>query len=156
MNQNTALLEQFYSAFQQRDYKTMQTCYADNAVFNDPAFVNLDAMHVRNMWEMLCVGGKDLQLTYSNITANETKGSAEWIATYTFSATGRKVINHIKSDFTFQDGKIIRQTDTFNFHKWSRQALGFVGASLGWTTFLKNKVREKAAKSLETYIKNKK
>ena len=52
MNQNTALLEQFYSAFQQRDYKTMQTCYADNAVFNDPAFVNLDAMHVRNMWEI--------------------------------------------------------------------------------------------------------
>lgn len=152
MNTNEQLIHQFYQAFQNKDYKTMQSCYADDARFSDAVFQNLDAAQARAMWEMLIKRGKDLQLEYHNVQANETNGSAEWIATYTFSATGKKVINHIKANFIFKNGKIIKHTDQFDFYKWARQALGFTGLILGWTGFVKKKVRQTAMKSLDNFM----
>lgn len=152
MNTNEQLIHQFYRAFQNKDYKTMQSCYADDARFSDAVFQNLDAAQARAMWEMLIKRGKDLQLEYHNVQANETNGSAEWIATYTFSATGKKVINHIKANFIFKNGKIIKHTDQFDFYKWARQALGFTGLILGWTGFVKKKVRQTAMKNLDNFM----
>lgn len=152
MHDNKAVLQQFYTAFQQRDYTTMQNCYADNAMFSDEVFVNLNASEVRAMWEMLCKNGKDLQLEFSNIQASEKSGSAEWIATYTFSKTGRKVVNRIKAEFVFADGKIISHIDRFSFYKWSSQALGLSGKLLGWTSLLRKKVRKSARQSLGDFI----
>ncbi|MBK7871764.1 MAG: nuclear transport factor 2 family protein [Saprospiraceae bacterium] len=152
MNTNEQLIHQFYQAFQNKDYKTMQSCYADDARFSDAVFQNLDAAQARAMWEMLIKRGKDLQLEYHNVQANETNGSAEWIATYTFSATGKKVINHIKANFIFKNGKIIKHTDQFDFYKWARQALGFTGLILGWTGFVKKKVRQTAMKNLDNFM----
>ncbi|MGZ4055249.1 MAG: nuclear transport factor 2 family protein, partial [Bacteroidia bacterium] len=105
--------------------------------------------------EMLCKNGKDLQLEFKNISANENNGSAEWIATYTFSRSGRKVINKIKADFIFENGKIIKHTDYFSFYNWSRQALGLPGFLLGWTSFLKNKIRKQAMKNLADFMSKK-
>src|SRR5271156_3711324 len=104
MNKNEQLIQKFYSCFQNKDYKGMQHCYANNAVFSDAVFVNLNAAQVKAMWQMLITRGKDLQLEFKNIVADEKTGNAEWTATYTFSATGRKVINHIKADFLFGNG----------------------------------------------------
>src|SRR5690348_7256191 len=101
MHPNEELLHRFYTAFQNRDYATMQGCYGENAVFNDPVFVNLDADHTIHMWKMLCVKGKDLQIHFSNIKCDEAHGNATWNATYIFSLTGNKVENRIKSVFTF-------------------------------------------------------
>jgi hypothetical protein len=67
--------------------------------------------------------------------------------------TGRRVHNKIDATFQFQDGKIIRHHDRFNFWKWSFMALGPVGLFLGWSPFIKNKVRKQAAKNLEKFIK---
>jgi limonene-1,2-epoxide hydrolase len=50
---NTETINRFYTAFQKLDYATMQSCYSDDAVFNDPAFGLLDATETRAMWEML-------------------------------------------------------------------------------------------------------
>ena len=140
MHPNQQLLTSFYEAFRQKDYATMQACYADTAVFNDAVFQNLDATHVRNMWEMLIKRGKDLELTYSNIEANDTTGSADWTATYTFSQTKRRVVNHVRANFTFENGKIVNHTDRFDFYTWSKQALGLSGLLLGWTGFMQKKV----------------
>ena len=79
-------------------------------------------------------------------------GSAEWIANYTFSQTGNKVENRIKANFEFENGKIVKHVDEFDFYKWSSQALGFTGKLLGWTSFLKNKVRQTAMKSLTDFM----
>ena len=155
MTTNEQLLHTFYSAFQQRNYKVMQQCYADNAVFSDEVFVNLNASEVKAMWEMLCIRGKDLQLEFKNIKANEEKGSAEWVAVYSFSKTNRKVINRIKSEFTFYDGRIISHLDHFNFYTWARQALGLPGILFGWAKGLKEKVRTQARKNLLDFISTK-
>ena len=152
MQQHEDLIHRFYTAFQQKDYQTMQECYSDKAVFNDEVFVNLNAMEVRAMWEMLIKQGKDLQLEYSNVTADQHAGTAEWVATYTFSKTGRKVVNRIKARFTFEDGKILTHTDRFNFNKWAVQALGRVAVFLGWTGYLRRKVQNTAMASLVQFI----
>ena len=74
-------------------------------------------------------------------------------ARYTFSATGRKVLNRIDASFEFRDGLIVRHIDRFDFWRWSRQALGTPGLLLGWTGFLRGKVRAKAAASLAAFVR---
>ena len=84
----------------------MQESYADNAVFNDEVFTNLTATEVRAMWEMFCINGKDLQIEFSNISAYTNTGRAEWIASYTFPTTGKKVVNHIVSNLLLKTEKL--------------------------------------------------
>jgi hypothetical protein len=74
------------------------------------------------------------------------------VATYTFSATGRKVVNAVDSRFTFKDGLILDERDDFSFWKWSRQALGPAGLFLGWMPRLLQTVQEKAHGNLEKFL----
>jgi limonene-1,2-epoxide hydrolase len=153
MINNEKLLYTFYTAFQNKDYHTMQQCYSDTMYFNDEVFNHLDARHTRAMWEMLIRGGKDLEIQYTNIEVDAIVGSVEWTARYTFPPTGRRVVNHITSHFVFDEGLIVHQSDHFDFYKWARQALGFQGWLLGWTPFLKERVQKKAQKSLSEFLK---
>jgi hypothetical protein len=104
------------------------------------------------MWHMLILRGKDLTLTFNQVKADELKGACHWVATYSFSKTGRMVINEIDASFEFRDGLIYRHTDHFDLWKWTRMALGMKGLLLGWTPFLQNKVRATAASGLRQFI----
>ena len=107
MNTNKELINKFYSAFQKLDYKGMNNCYSDDIVFFDPVFGLLKGDEVRFMWEMLCKSAKDFSLTYGNIVElDEEYCTCDWVATYTFSKTGRKVVNKVKANMRFADGKI--------------------------------------------------
>jgi hypothetical protein len=75
-----------------------------------------------------------------------------WEAWYTFSRTGRKVHNIIDASFEFKDGKILVHQDTFDFWRWTRQALGMPGILLGWTPFMRNKVRVTARNGLKKFM----
>jgi ketosteroid isomerase-like protein len=123
-NPNADLIHQFYTAFQQKDAAGMKACYGKDLVFNDPVFQNLSYIEANKMWEMLLRRGKDLELTFDNVRPTPTGCSADWEATYTFSQTGRKVVNRIHAQFEIMDGKITRHTDSFDFYKWARQAFG--------------------------------
>lgn len=92
-----------------------------------------------------------LTLEVSGIGADDTRGRAHWDARYTFSATGRKVLNRIDAAFEFRDGRIVRHVDRFDFWRWSRQALGLPGLLLGWSAALREKVRARAAKGLADF-----
>jgi len=156
MQGNKQLIERFYTAFQKLDYSTMQDCYSEHPIFNDPAFGILEGDEVRGMWEMLCKNAKDFSLIFSNIQLlDEEYATCNWTATYTFSRTGRRVVNKIKAHMRIQEGKITEHTDYFNFWKWSRQALGVSGWLLGWSTYLKRKVRMNAHRSLEKFLAGK-
>jgi ketosteroid isomerase-like protein len=152
MTANEQLINQFYTAFQQKNYKAMQDCYADNAVFNDSVFKNLDAQQARAMWQMLISRSGDMTLTFGNIKEEGNKVAAYWEAHYTFTATGKKVINKIDAAFEIENGKIVKHTDTFDFYKWAKQAFGFGGLLLGWTNSFKEKVRQTAKKKLDEYL----
>jgi ketosteroid isomerase-like protein len=153
MHPHAQLLTDFYSAFQRRDPKVMASCYHPDAEFSDPAFPGLRYPHVTSMWTMLCERGKDLELSFRDVHADDHTGRVHWEARYTFSSTGRKVLNRIDAEFAFKDGKILRHTDRFDFWAWSRQALGPVGLVLGWSPFLRNKVQAQARASLDKFMR---
>ncbi|MGQ0799345.1 MAG: nuclear transport factor 2 family protein [Pseudomarimonas sp.] len=154
---NQALIERFYTAFAALDADTMQASYAPNASFSDPAFSLQGRENIGGMWRMLCsitrAKGMDVwRLESSAISADERRGRAHWEAHYRFSATGRMVHNIIDAQFVFQDGLIVSHIDDFNFYRWSRQALGPPGLVLGWTPFLRNKVRKQAQANLTAFL----
>jgi limonene-1,2-epoxide hydrolase len=155
MTQNARLVHAFYTAFQNKDYQTMQASYVGDAMFSDPVFSSLNAAELRGMWEMFCKKGEFISLEFRNVKADDYKGSAEWIATYVFSKTGRTVTNHIYASFIFENNKIKQHTDRFDFYKWARQAFGFTGIMLGWTSFFHNQVRDAAMKNLYAFIRTK-
>lgn len=152
MSNHAQLIEQFYSAFAKRDAQAMITCYHPQVRFSDPVFVDLDARETAGMWRMLCERAQEFSLEFSDVKVDGDSGSAHWEARYLFSTTGRKVHNIIDAEFRFADGKIIEHRDHFDFHRWSRQALGLPGVLLGWTGMLRNKVRGQARKGLEIYL----
>jgi hypothetical protein len=147
--------------------------YHDDVFVYDPVFQNLDSPQVRAMWEMLVSRAKGMELSFSNVSGDEgnggdarnrsdarnsdgySYGSCDWTAVYTFSATGRKVVNIVKAHFTFKDGKIIEHHDDFNLWRWSAQALGLPGQLFGWTSLLQNSIRKKARVSLEKFMGSK-
>lgn len=154
---NEELINKFYSSFQKLDYKGMNACYSDDIVFFDPVFGFLRGDEVKAMWEMLCCNAKDFSLTYSNIThLDEEYSTCEWVASYTFSKTGKKVVNTIKANMRFADGKIAEHSDAFSLHKWSKQAMGFMGWLLGWNRFFQKKIQNSARKRLQKFIERKK
>lgn len=152
MNAHEQLITKFYTAFAQKDWKTMQSCYHDEIVFNDPAFQNLKGKEAKAMWHMLALNAKDFSLEFNSIKASETTGAAHWEATYAFSRTGRKVVNKIDASFEFKEGLIINHTDRFDFWKWTRMALGLPGLFLGWSALIQNKVRRTALDGLRKFI----
>jgi ketosteroid isomerase-like protein len=153
MHQNKELIETFYASFQKLDAEAMIGCYHPDIRFSDPVFPILAEPKVSGMWKMLCSQAKNFELTYTDVQANDRTGTAHWEARYDFSATGRRVHNRINAAFEFQDGKIIKHTDDFNFWKWSRMALGPVGVLLGWTPLLRKKVQGQAGERLARFMR---
>lgn len=153
MTDNKSVIDNFYQAFQKLDADGMKACYSDHPLFNDPVFGMLEGQEVGAMWEMLCRNARDFKLEYSNIQLlDEEYCTCLWTAEYTFSKTGRKVVNHIKAHMRIQQGRITEHTDQFNFWKWSRQALGISGWLLGWSHILRNKVHKTAIAGLTRYM----
>jgi len=144
-------IENFYSSFQKLDAEGMNACYHDEIEFTDPAFGTLKGEDAKAMWSMLCQNAKDFKLEFSDIKYDEKMGKAHWDAWYTFVKTGRKIHNSIDAQFEFKDGKIIKQTDYFNLHKWAKQALGFQGFLFGGTNFFQKKLQQQTNKMLTKF-----
>ncbi len=131
----------------------MQACYHHEVEFSDPAFTHLKGKEAKAMWHMLATNARDFSLVFNQVQADEHKGSCHWEAAYTFSRTGKRVLNKIDASFEFKDGLIYRHTDRFDFWKWTQMALGTSGLLLGWTSFLQNKVRATAMDGLKKFMK---
>ncbi len=148
MHPNAELITRFYSAFAAGDHETMAASYADAASFGDPVFPHLEVEQVRAMWRMFCTSGNHLDVTFSDVVADDDAGSAHWAADYEFPKTGRPVHNVISASLAFRDGKIVTHRDHFDLYRWTRMALGPAGMLLGWTPIVQNQVRKQAAAQL--------
>ena len=142
------VVQRFYAAFDRRDGEAMAACYAPDAHFRDPVFGDLTGAEAGAMWRMLTRTARDLKV---ELPAHD-EDSAHWIARYTFSATGRPVVNDVHAKFRIEDGLIVDHVDSFSFWKWSRQALGTKGLLLGWTPILRKKVGGTARAGLDKFI----
>lgn len=148
-SENAAVIERFYGAFGARDGERMSACYAPDVTFSDPVFTDLHGEEAGAMWRMLTSRANDLRIELLEHDASGESGSAHWRAHYTFTQTGRPVVNDVRASFRFADGLITEHRDDFNFHRWARQALGPAGLLLGWTPLLRSSVRRRARAGLD-------
>lgn len=161
MNTNEQTIAKLYTAFAELDADTMASCYAEDATFDDPAFALKGRAEVAGMWRMLCAatqnkGRNDWTLEFRDVQADSDSGRAHWEAHYRFSATGRLVHNMIDAEFTFTpEGLIATHKDTFNFWRWSVQALGIPGFVLGWTPWFNRQVRQQTRGKLDQFLAGK-
>ncbi len=155
MHPNEDLIRKFYQSFKDKNVQSMIECYHDEIEFTDPAFDTLKGMSAKAMWMMLIERSTDLLIEYKNIKADDQFGSADWIATYSFSKTNRTVVNKIHARFEFKDGKILKHRDRFSLWKWAGMALGISGYLLGFTPAIQNKIKEDAQNGLKIYMKRK-
>lgn len=152
MHANAELIRRLYAALAARDGAAMGACYADDAHFSDPVFQDLDAAGVRAMWAMLCTRATDLDVSVDHVEADEHRGRARWVATYTFSKTGRRVRNVIDAEYEFRDGRIVRHNDRFDLWRWAGMALGLKGTLLGWLLPVQNAIRAEAMRGLRKQL----
>ena len=156
MDNNEAIINDFYTAFQRLDHAAMNKCYHEDIVFYDPVFELLRGEEARSMWEMLCKRSKDLSLSFGNIVNLDNEYyTCDWVAEYSFSKTGNKVVNKVKANMRFANGIIVEHSDAFSLHKWSSQALGITGQLFGWNSFFQRKIKNNARRSLLEFLKKK-
>ncbi len=145
-------IERLYTALGRHDGEAMAACYAPEATFTDPVFADLSDGEPGDMWRMLTSRSADLQVELREHDAEGDRGSAHWVAEYTFGQTGRRVVNDVQSVFRFDPaGMIVRQRDEFDLWLWTRQALGLPGLLLGWTPVLQHSVRDRARGGLAAF-----
>ncbi len=133
-------ITKFYEAFKNKDAESMVALYHEEVIFSDPAFGILHGNRAKNMWRMLIENGKDLEVNFEVISADEKKAKAHWQAKYTFSKTGRRVVNEVDAYFLFKDGLIIKHVDDFNRKEWAKQAMGLKGRLFGGTGFFRDQL----------------
>ncbi len=148
---NSELITRFYTGFQRLDPQVMASCYGEDVQFSDPVFGTLHGPQAADMWRMLVRRAQDFSLTFDGVTADATTGRAHWTARYTFTQTGRTVVNSIEARFVFRDGLIVEHRDSFSLWKWAGQALGLKGYLLGWTPFMQAAIGRQASKGLHAY-----
>jgi ketosteroid isomerase-like protein len=151
MHPNEQRIREFYAAFAARDAEGMARCYHPDIFFSDPVFLRLHGREAGDMWRMLLSRAPDLEVTLDAARGDGDGGCAQWTARYTFSRTGRPVVNRVAALFAFRDGLIVRHYDSFSFWRWAAQALGPAGVALGWFAPLKWKVRKDAARGLARF-----
>jgi ketosteroid isomerase-like protein len=151
MHPHETLLREFYARFSARDAEGMARCYHRDVAFSDPVFPMLRGDEAGDMWRMLLSRATDLAVTLDEARGDDEGGEAAWTARYTFTRTGRPVVNRVHGLFAFRDGLIVRHHDSFPFWRWSAQALGPAGAAFGWLPPLRWKVRKDAARALARY-----
>jgi len=149
---NEGLIERFYEAFAHRDGVAMQACYTPDVTFSDPVFRDLKGPEAGAMWRMLTGRSNDLRVELLEHEADGVRGSAHWRAHYTYTPTGRPVVNDVRATFRFGGGLIAEHVDDFDLYRWERQALGTTGTLLGWTPLLKSTVRRRARGALDEFM----
>ena len=151
MEKNIDIITNFYTAFSNQDAKGMVKYYADNVIFEDPAFGKLKGEEAKNMWRMLCQNAKDLKVEFEVTGTDSNWVKVHWEAKYPFSKTGRFVHNKIDALIIIEDGLIVKHTDVFNLWQWSRQAMGISGLLLGWSSFFRAKMQKTTHELLSKY-----
>jgi ketosteroid isomerase-like protein len=131
MADNAELIRDLYEAMDRHDGEAIARLYDPDGRFSDPAFGELSGAEAGDMWRMLTGRAEDLSVELAEHSAEGDTGTARWIARYTFTRTGWRVVNDVRARFRFRDGRIVEHRDSFPFWAWARQALGPPGLVLG-------------------------
>ncbi|MFI6322579.1 nuclear transport factor 2 family protein [Nonomuraea sp. NPDC050556] len=150
-DRHVALIHAFYEALGSGDLDAIARCYHPEVSFGDPIFQEVEGRdRVMAMWRLQLGRRSDLLADFRDVTADDFTGSAHWTCRYTFTGTGREVVNEIDALFRFEDDLIVRHHDEYDFRHWSKMALGKpAGVVLGWTPMFRKSIRDGARKALD-------
>ena len=141
-----ALLTHLYDALARRDGEAMAALYAPEAAFEDPVF-RLRGADIGRMWIGLTRRARQFDVSYAIAEAGPDSGRVEWTARYLFGG-GRPVVNVIVSEVAVEKGRIVRQTDRFDFARWAAQAMGTPGRLFGRFEWFRRAVSRRAMRGL--------
>lgn len=151
MTPNETTIHLFFQSLEKRDYKTLQSCYGKNAVYNNPVMGLLDTDTTNAMWQLVCTCIPDIKTSYTDIQElDEEYATCLWKEQYI--NTGKLISKKNKAYFRFENGLIIEHTDGFNFYDWCKQTKGVVGWLFGWTNFMQKRIQKKERNKLIAYI----
>jgi hypothetical protein len=123
MHSSARLIEKLYSALRDGDPDAAASCYTDDAHFQDIA-ISLDGREsIRQMWRL--ISSRNVEVTFDSLAADDLRGDGHWVACYTFSDTGRRVVNDIHSRFSFREGLIVDHRDECDALSWANQGYPF-------------------------------
>ncbi|HKC24240.1 MAG TPA: nuclear transport factor 2 family protein [Thermoanaerobaculia bacterium] len=141
-----AALVRFYETLSHGDGAGLGRLYTPDASFEDPVF-SLRGADIGKMWTGLLGRARRFEVAYTVAQAGEKSGVVEWTARYLFAGK-RPVVNVILSELELDNGLVARQRDTFDFRRWSAQALGLPGRLFGRMEWFRRSVSRKAALGL--------
>lgn len=144
--QTREALAGFYDALARRDAATMAAAYAPDAAFSDPVF-RLRGPEIGRMWQSLLGRAREFSVTWEIRRAEPDRGEVAWTARYLFGGN-RPVVNIIESDVRFRGGRIVEQTDRFDFPHWAAQALGPPGRLFGGFEWFRRSVARRARRGI--------
>jgi ketosteroid isomerase-like protein len=149
---NLRVIEELYGALNRHDGEAMARLYAPDGRFRDPAFGELTGAEAGDMWRMLTARADDLRVELPEHSVDGDTGRARWIARYTFSRTGRPVVNDVQARFRFrEDGLITEHEDSFSMRRWVRQALPAPAGLALWIPPLNLLLRQRARSDLADF-----
>ena len=130
----------------------MAAAYHPDATFSDPVFPrSRPRRHRGDVGDALRARDRPHDRTLGDLRRRRERAAPTGIATYTYTATKRRVVNRIDATFAFRDGLILRHDDRFSLYRWMRQAFGLNGVLAGWLPPVQRAVRAQAAKALAAY-----
>ena len=117
--------ESYFKSFAAHDSTAMNLLYEDatEGVFQDPVFGALRTNETRAMWEMLLQSPKNFSVKYGIQSVVGNVVTVRWIARYDYSQTGQRVKNVATTALKIENGKIVRQVDSFDICRWFSMAM---------------------------------
>lgn len=150
---NKQIVENFYDAFQRRDFETMNNCYSDDIVFSDPVYGILRNGEVSAKWRLFGKSVNKFELTIGDIDEIDNEYlTCKWSISYLDDGSGRHIENHVKAFMKIVDGQIIEHSDGFRLSTWVAQVYGFWGQLFGWTNYMKRKIQKSAIRKLNAFM----
>ena len=123
MHPNAQLIESLYSAIRDNEPNRAAACYSESARYEDIAFRLEGRKSISDMWRLVC--SREVKVVFDSIVADDNQGTGHWVFRYTFSETGKQVVNDMHSHFSFRDGLIVDHHDKGDAVSWAKQAYFF-------------------------------
>lgn len=154
---NKAVVNAFYAAYQQHNYRAMKACLHPDVEFSDLAFERLSGDDVFAMWRWFTAPhGERTEAVRVVFYAVDGVEDDVVYARYEvdYSLGGANRINYlIYSELTLCDGRIVRHLDipTISNYQFARMAMGFPKCLLALTPFFEPILRRAMARKLAAF-----
>jgi len=144
---NTEKVKEFYEALSRNDYEALIRLYHPDATYTDELF-SFKGKEIHALWYAATRPAMKLEVECLAIEEVNDRVQTKWKMGYTLDVINSRIELEEIGIFVFEGEKIMEHSDEYNFREWCTQAFGIIGTLLGWSSWLRNRVRKQARKSV--------